>query len=138
MGEERLTALLQESLAATRLGAAKPADFRARIVVHRAGEGHHLSDRRKADASRPRAAGQEARCCAAPVLCAGRQVRADQASALCPRQQFKRANRQLKRLRTMLGAVIRDITRKIAGRPELMAKAASSGTRPGTGGNSAN
>ncbi|TIQ26417.1 MAG: transposase, partial [Mesorhizobium sp.] len=34
--------------------------------------------------------------------------------------KFKRANRQLKRLRTMLGAVIRDITRKLAGRPELM------------------
>ena len=34
-------------------------------------------------------------------------------------KQFKRANRQLKRLRTMLGAVTRDITRKLAGRPEL-------------------
>jgi len=33
--------------------------------------------------------------------------------------KFKRANRQLKRLRTMLGAVTRDITRKLAGRPEL-------------------
>lgn len=33
---------------------------------------------------------------------------------------FKRANRQLKRLRTMLGAVIRDIARKIAGQPGLM------------------
>lgn len=35
-------------------------------------------------------------------------------------KQFKRANRQLKKLRTMLGALIRDITRKLAGRPELM------------------
>ncbi len=35
-------------------------------------------------------------------------------------KQFKRANRQLKRLRTILGAVIRDITRKLAGRPELV------------------
>jgi IS5 family transposase len=34
-------------------------------------------------------------------------------------KQFKRANRALKRLRTMLGAVIRDITRKLAGQPEL-------------------
>lgn len=33
--------------------------------------------------------------------------------------KFKRANRALKRLRTMLGAVIRDITRKLAGQPEL-------------------
>jgi IS5 family transposase len=35
-------------------------------------------------------------------------------------KQFKRANRQLKRLRTMLGPVIRDITRKLAGRAALM------------------
>src|SRR4030095_6857446 len=35
-------------------------------------------------------------------------------------KQFKRANRALKRLRTMLGAVIRDITRKLAGRPGLI------------------
>ncbi|MDQ0475339.1 hypothetical protein QO011_008382, partial [Labrys wisconsinensis] len=34
-------------------------------------------------------------------------------------KQFKRANRELKRLRTMLGAVIRDITRKLADRPAL-------------------
>ncbi len=34
-------------------------------------------------------------------------------------KQSKRANRALKRLRTMLGAVIRDITRKLAGQPEL-------------------
>src|SRR5919108_575552 len=36
-------------------------------------------------------------------------------------KQFKRANKALKRLRTMLGRVIRDLTRKIAARPELAA-----------------
>ena len=36
--------------------------------------------------------------------------------------QFKRARRQLKFLRTRLGRVIRDIRRKIAGRPELEAR----------------
>jgi hypothetical protein len=41
------------------------------------------------------------------------QVRPDQAPALCPRQQFKRANRALKTLRTYLGRVIRNIGRKI-------------------------
>jgi transposase, IS5 family len=34
-------------------------------------------------------------------------------------KQFRRANRALKSLRTMLGRVIRDVTRKIAARPEL-------------------
>jgi transposase, IS5 family len=34
-------------------------------------------------------------------------------------KQFKRANKALKRLRTMLGAVIRDITRKLDDRPDL-------------------
>ena len=36
--------------------------------------------------------------------------------------QFKRANRQLKFLRIRLGRVIRDIRRKIAGRPDLRAR----------------
>ena len=34
-------------------------------------------------------------------------------------KQFKRAKRALRRIRTILGRVIRDITRKIAARPEL-------------------
>ena len=34
-------------------------------------------------------------------------------------KQFKRANQALRRLRTMLGRVIRDIIRKTVGRPEL-------------------
>ena len=34
-------------------------------------------------------------------------------------KQFKRATRALRSIRTMLGRVIRDITRKIVGRPEL-------------------
>lgn len=36
-------------------------------------------------------------------------------------KQFKRANRQLRRLRTQLGRVSRDIERKIAGQPDLNA-----------------
>ncbi len=34
-------------------------------------------------------------------------------------KQFKRANKALRRIRTLLGRVIRDITRKTAARPEL-------------------
>ena len=34
-------------------------------------------------------------------------------------KQFKRATRALRSIRTMLGRVIRDITRKVVGRPEL-------------------
>jgi IS5 family transposase len=65
MGEEKLVALIQESLSvATRTGAAK-----------RAGEGGRLSHRRQADASRARmsrAARQETRHRLAPILCACR------------------------------------------------------------------
>ncbi|WP_254022430.1 IS5 family transposase, partial [Mesorhizobium escarrei] len=126
MGEERLTALLQESLAAaTRLGAAKPADFRAVIVdttvqekaitfptdaklMHRARE--RLVKLARKHGIRLRQS--YARVGKIALIKHQRYAHA---------KQFKRANRQLKRLRTMLGAVIRDVTRKIGGRPELMA-----------------
>ncbi|RWL03929.1 MAG: IS5 family transposase [Mesorhizobium sp.] len=126
MGEERLTALLQESLAAaTRLGAAKPADFRAVIVDTTVQEKAITfpTDAKLMHRARERL-----------VKLAGKHgIRLRQSYARVGKialikhqryahaKQFKRANRQLKRLRTMLGAVIRDITRKIAGRPELMA-----------------
>ncbi|TIN32701.1 MAG: IS5 family transposase [Mesorhizobium sp.] len=125
MGEERLMALLQESLAAaTRLGAAKPSDFRAVIVdttvqekaitfptdaklMHRARERLVKLAKRHGIALRQ----SYARVGKIALIKHQRYTHA---------KQFKRANRQLKRLRTMLGAVIRDITRKLAGRPELM------------------
>jgi transposase, IS5 family len=125
MGEERLMALLQESLtAATRLGAAKPSDFRAVIVdttvqekaitfptdaklMHRARERLVKLAKRHGIALRQ----SYARVGKIALIKHQRYAHA---------KQFKRANRQLKRLRTMLGAVIRDITRKLARRPELM------------------
>ncbi len=125
MGEERLMALLQESLAAAaRLGAAKPSDFRAVIVdttvqekaitfptdaklMHRARERLVKLAKRHGIALRQ----SYARVGKIALIKHQRYAHA---------KQFKRANRQLKRLRTMLGAVIRDITRKLAGRPELM------------------
>jgi hypothetical protein len=54
-----------------------------------------------------------------PVLSPGGQVRADQASALRPRRQFKRAKKALRTLRTYLGRVIRDIARKLEGNGRL-------------------
>ena len=124
MCEERLIALLQESLAvATRSGAAKPADFRQVIVdttvqekaatfptdaklMHRARERlvrlaqtHGLTLRQSYARVGKRALIQHQRYAHA--------------------KQFKRANTALRRLRTILGRVIRDITRKIASRPDL-------------------
>lgn len=125
MGEERLMALLQESLAAAaRLGAAKPSDFRAVIVdttvqekaitfptdaklMHRARERLVKLAKRHGIALRQ----SYARVGKIALIKHQRYAHA---------KQFKRANRQLKRLRTMLGAVICDITRKLVGRPELM------------------
>ena len=124
MGEERLIALLQESLSvATRSGAAKPADFRQVIVdttvqekavtfptdaklMHRARERlvrlaqkHGLTLRQSYARVGKRALIQHQRYAHA--------------------KQFKRASKALRRLRTMLGRVIRDITRKIASRLDL-------------------
>lgn len=125
MGEERLMALLQESLAtATRLGAAKPADFRAVIVdttvqekaitfptdaklMHRARERLVKLAKKHGVVLRQ----SYARVGKFALIKHQRYAHA---------KQFKRANRQLKRLRTMLGAVVRDITRKITGQPGLM------------------
>lgn len=125
MGEERLMALLQESLAtATRLGAAKPADFRAVIVdttvqekaitfptdaklMHRARERLVKLAKKHGVVLRQ----SYARVGKFALIKHQRYAHA---------KQFKRANRQLKRLRTMLGAVVRDITRKITRQPGLM------------------
>ena len=91
MGEEKLVALIQESLsAATRTGAAKPSDFsKVDRRHHRAAEGGGVSDRRKTHAPGARAAGAarpEARRALAPVLRAGGQAGADGLPALRPRQ----------------------------------------------------
>jgi IS5 family transposase len=124
MGEERLMALVQESLAAaTRVGAAKPADFKQVIVdttvqekaitfptdaklMHRARERLVKLARKHGLALRQ----SYARVGKFALIKHQRYAHA---------KQFKRANKALKRLRTMLGAVIRDITRKLAKRPQL-------------------
>jgi IS5 family transposase len=124
MGEERLVALLQESLSvATRTGAAKPADFRQVIVdttvqekaitfptdatlMHRARERLVRLAQEQGVILRQ----SYARVGKRTLIRYQRYAHA---------KQFKRANRALKRIRTILGRVIRDLTRKIAARPEL-------------------
>jgi len=124
MGEDKLTALVQESLAtAVRLEAARPADFTAVIV--------DTTVQEKAIAF-PTDAKLMHRARERLVKLAHRHgVKLRQSSARVGKftlikhqryahaKQFKRANKALKRLRTMLGAVIRDITRKLDDRPDL-------------------
>jgi hypothetical protein len=75
MGEERLAALIQKRAYRWRRAPARRSHGH-----HRAARGGRLSDRRQADASSARAAGdagEESRCRSAPVLRAGRQPCAD-------------------------------------------------------------
>jgi IS5 family transposase len=125
MGEERLIALLQESLSvATRSGAAKPADFRQVIVDTTVQEKAITfpTDAKLMHRARERLV----------RLAKGKGVRLRQSYARVGKialiqhqryahaKQFKRANKALRRLRTILGRVIRDITRKLASRPDLV------------------
>jgi transposase, IS5 family len=124
MGEERLVALIQESLCvATRTGAAKPADFR-QVVIDTTVQEKAIAfptDARLMQRARERLV----------RLAKEHGVRLRQSYARVGKialikhqryahaKQFKRANKVLRRLRTMLGRVVRDIGRKIGGRPEL-------------------
>ena len=126
MGEDKLNALMQESLAtAVRVEAAKPADFRAVIIdttvqekaiafptdaklMHRARE--RLVSLAKLHGVKLRQSYERVGKLA--LIKHQRYAHA---------KQFKRANKSLRRIRTMLGAVTRDITRKIAGKEELRA-----------------
>src|SRR6195256_1139806 len=91
MGEERLQALLQESLAvATRTGAMKPSEL-SRVIVDTTVQPKNITfptDAKLMNRAREEAgeAGQTAGRGATAVLYAGRQVRADPASAIRPCQ----------------------------------------------------
>jgi transposase, IS5 family len=124
MGEEKLAALIQESLnVATRTGAAKPADFAKAIVdttvqpkavafptdarlMHRARERLVRLARRHGVVLRQ----SYERVGKYALIKHQRYAHA---------KQFKRANRAMKTLRTYLGRVTRDIVRKIKGNAEL-------------------
>jgi IS5 family transposase len=124
MGEERLKALLQESLAvATRTKAMKPSDL-AEVVVDTTVQPKNITfptDAKLANRAREKLV----------RLAKYKGVRLRQSYtrvgkfALIKHQryahakQFKRANRMFRKLKTYLGRVIRDITRKIADKPWL-------------------
>ena len=87
-----------------------------------AAEGDRASDRRAAHPPGDREARrlrQAPRRRAAAELSAGRQARGDHGRALYPRPPVQARRRALKFLRTRLGRLIRDISRKIAGDPAL-------------------
>jgi transposase, IS5 family len=124
MGEERITALLQESLAvAVKSGAMKPADTR-RVIVDTTVQPKNVmfpTDAKLIHRARER------------LVRLARQVGLDLRQtyvrvgklALIKHQryahakQFKRANKALRKLRTYLGRTIRDISRQVAGEEEL-------------------
>jgi IS5 family transposase len=124
MGAERLAALLQESLSvATRTGAAKPADFTQVIVDTTVQEkaitfptDAKLMHRARARLVRlAKAKGIRLRQSYARVG----KIAPIQQQRYAHAKQFKRANKALRRIRTMLGCVIRDLTRKIRGNEVL-------------------
>jgi IS5 family transposase len=124
MGDDKLVALLQESLhLATRSGAAKPADF-TRVIVDTTVQPKAISfptDAKLLQRARERLV----------KLAQKHGVKLRQSYARVGKfalirhqryahaKQFKRANRALKTLRTYLGRVVRDIGRKIAGQSDL-------------------
>jgi IS5 family transposase len=125
MGEEKLQALLQESLAvATRTEAIKPSDLN-RVIVDTTVQPKNVmfpTDARLLNRAREILA----------RLAKGAGIKLRQSYgrvgkfALIKHQryahakQFKRANRALRTLRTYLGRVIRDIARKIEGNVDLL------------------
>jgi transposase, IS5 family len=124
MGEERLVALLQESLAAaTRTGAAKPADF-TRVIVDTTVQPKAITF--PTDAKLLARARQHLVRLAKKYGVGLRQsyervgkIALIRHQRYAHAKQFKRANRALKTLRTQLGRVVRDIRRKIRGDADL-------------------
>jgi IS5 family transposase len=126
MGEERLQALLQESLAvATRTGAMKPNDL-ARVIVDTTVQPKNVTfptDAKLLNRAREKLVKLAKRL--------GVELRQSytrvgkfaliQHQRYAHAKQFKRAKRSLRKLKTYLGRVIRDIARKIDGDPRLEA-----------------
>src|SRR5215475_12111848 len=119
MGEERLQALLQESLAvATRTGAMKPSDL-ARVVVDTTVQPKNITF--PTDAKLLNKAREKLVKLAKKFGVVLRQsyerigkIELIQHQRYAHARQFKRANRSLRKLKTFLGRIIRDIKRKIA------------------------
>jgi len=119
MGKERLQALLQESLAvATRTGAMKPSDL-ARVVIDTAVQPKNITfptDAKLVNRAREKLVklakrlGVKLRQSYARVG----KIELIQHQRYAHARQFKRARKAVRKLKTYLGRVIRDIKRKIA------------------------
>jgi IS5 family transposase len=126
MGEDRLVALLQESLAAaTRTGAAKPADF-TRVIVDTTVQPKaiaHPTDAKLLFRAREHLVRHAKRHGVALRQSYERvgKIALIRHQRYAHAKQFKRANRALKTLRTQLGRVLRDIRRKIKDNADLAA-----------------
>ena len=127
MGEERLQALLQESLAvATKTGAMKPSEL-SRVIVDTTVQPKNITfptDAKLLNRAREKLVklakklGVELRQSYTRVG----KFALIQHQRYAHAKQFKRANRALRTLKTYLGRVIRDIARKIDGDPGLETK----------------
>ena len=127
MGEERLRALLQESLAvATRVGAMKPSDL-SRVIVDTTVQPKNITfptDAKLLNRAREKLV-KLAKRLGVELRQSYRRVgkfALIQHQRYAHAKQFKRANRALRTLKTYLGRVIRDIARKIEGDPRLEAE----------------
>jgi IS5 family transposase len=126
MGEDRLVALLQESLAAaTRTGAAKPADF-TRVILDTTVQPKaiaHPTDAKLLFRAREHLVRQARRHGVALRQSYERvgKIALIRHQRYAHAKQFKRANRALKTLRTQRGRVLRDIRRKIKENADLAA-----------------
>jgi IS5 family transposase len=127
MGEERLQALLQESLAvATRTGAMKPADL-CRVIVDTTVQPKNITfptDAKLVNRAREKLV-KLANRLGVDLRQSYRRVgkiALIQHQRYAHARQFNRANRALRKLKTYLGRVIRDITRKIADDDGLQTK----------------
>src|SRR5260370_36932348 len=127
MGEERLQALLQESLAvATPTGAMKPADL-SRVIVDTTVQPKNITfptDAQPLHRAREKLVKRTKRL---GVKLRQSYTRVGKIALIkhqrCARaRQFGRAKKALRKLKTYLGRVIRDITRKIAGDDWLQSK----------------
>src|SRR5260370_8455688 len=126
MGEERLQALLQESLAvATKTGTMKPSEL-SRVIVDTTVQPKNITfptDAKLLNRAREKLVklakklGVELRQSYTRVG----KFALIQHQRYAHAKQFKRANRTLRKLKTYLGRVIRDIARKIDSDPGLEA-----------------
>jgi transposase, IS5 family len=127
MGEERLRALLQESLAvATRTGAMKPSDL-SRVIIDTTVQPKNVTfptDAKLMNRAREKLVNLAEKC---GVKLRQSYKRVGKIALIrhqryAHARQFGRARKALRKLKTYLGRVIRDIARKIEGNPALEGK----------------